>query len=81
MTDFPGGQAIAAGGSELLELPCDVVVPAALGGVITGDVARRMQCRWAGGRGGGQQARGGAGWGGAGGGDRGCLRRGSLLAV
>jgi glutamate dehydrogenase/leucine dehydrogenase len=48
MADFPGGQAIAPGGSDLLELPCDVVLPAALGGVITGDVARRMQCRWAG---------------------------------
>lgn len=44
--DFPGGQAVPPGSSQLLELPCDVLIPAALGGVITGPVAQRLNCRW-----------------------------------
>lgn len=30
---------------EFLKLPCDVLVPAALGHVINGDVARGLQCK------------------------------------
>ncbi|MER8170727.1 glutamate dehydrogenase, partial [Acinetobacter baumannii] len=30
---------------ELLEQPCDILIPAALGGVITKDNAERLQCK------------------------------------
>jgi glutamate dehydrogenase (NAD(P)+) len=40
---FPGGDPIDP--DELWELPCELFVPAALGGVITPDVARRLAAR------------------------------------
>lgn len=40
---FPGAEAIT--NAELLELPCDVLIPAALENQITGDNARRVQAR------------------------------------
>lgn len=40
---FAGGSPIA--GDALLTLPCDYLAPAALGGVITAEVAQRLQCR------------------------------------
>lgn len=40
---FPHGEAIS--NSEMLELPCDVLVPAALQNQITGENAGRLQCK------------------------------------
>jgi glutamate dehydrogenase (NAD(P)+) len=40
---FPGTDAV--GNEEILTLPCDVLVPAALGGVLTPDVARAVRAR------------------------------------
>jgi glutamate dehydrogenase (NAD(P)+) len=40
---FPGGQEIT--NRELLELPCDILVPAALQNQITGENAPRIQCK------------------------------------
>lgn len=34
LAEFPGGEAVPAAG--VLELPCDVLIPAAIGGVING---------------------------------------------
>lgn len=41
---FSGAEEV--GGDELLLLECDVLMPAALGGVITGDVASKVQCKY-----------------------------------
>ena len=43
LTDFAGGDAVTNG--QLLELPCTVLVPAALERVITQDNARKLRCR------------------------------------
>ena len=43
LTDFAGGDAVTNG--QLLELPCTVLVPAALERVITQDKARKLRCR------------------------------------
>jgi glutamate dehydrogenase (NAD(P)+) len=40
VADFPGGDPVA--GDALWDIDCDLVVPAALGGSITPDVARRL---------------------------------------
>jgi glutamate dehydrogenase (NAD(P)+) len=40
---FPGGEAIS--NAELLELPCDILIPAALQGQITADNAPRIGCK------------------------------------
>lgn len=40
---FPGGERVDP--AELLTMPCDVLVPAAIERVITGDNAGRLQCR------------------------------------
>jgi glutamate dehydrogenase (NAD(P)+) len=40
---FPGGESISP--DDLLTLKCDVLIPAALGRVITGQNASRLQCR------------------------------------
>jgi glutamate dehydrogenase (NAD(P)+) len=40
---FPGGDAIA--GDAIYALPCELFVPAALGGVITEEVAEKLGCR------------------------------------
>jgi glutamate dehydrogenase/leucine dehydrogenase len=40
---FPGGDAIA--GEAIYALPCELFVPAALGGVITEEVAEKLGCR------------------------------------
>ncbi|MEL6183148.1 MAG: glutamate dehydrogenase, partial [Myxococcota bacterium] len=40
---YPRAEAIS--NTELLTLDCDVLVPAALGGVIDADIARRLRCR------------------------------------
>jgi glutamate dehydrogenase (NAD(P)+) len=40
---FPGAEAVS--NADLLRLPCDVLMPAALGGVITEDVARELRAR------------------------------------
>jgi hypothetical protein len=44
LTDFEGGGPCFSG-PNFLTLPCDVLVPAALGGVITAPIAQRMQCK------------------------------------
>ena len=41
---FPGAEVID--GNDLLLLECDVLMPAALGGVITEDVAKKLQCKY-----------------------------------
>ena len=38
---FPGGDQVS--GDALWDVPCDLIIPAALGGVITADVARRLE--------------------------------------
>ncbi len=43
VADFPQGRRVES--REVLELPCDVLVPAALEGQITREVARRVQAR------------------------------------
>jgi glutamate dehydrogenase (NAD(P)+) len=43
MTDYDGGEAIDP--DDLLAVPCDVFIPAALGGMIHEGNADRMQCR------------------------------------
>ncbi|CAD7699451.1 unnamed protein product [Ostreobium quekettii] len=40
---FAGGQALAK--ESILQVPCSILVPAALGGVITPDVARSLDCK------------------------------------
>eukprot|EP00879_Flechtneria_rotunda_P014212 GHRR01014849.1.p1 GENE.GHRR01014849.1~~GHRR01014849.1.p1 ORF type:complete len:170 (+),score=47.31 GHRR01014849.1:1123-1632(+) len=42
--DFHGGTAISK--DELLYLPCDVLIPAAIGGVITEGNADKLQCKF-----------------------------------
>ena len=41
LSEFPGGTAMDA--SEILYTPCDVLIPAAIGGVITEENASRLQ--------------------------------------
>mmetsp|Transcript_3026 Transcript_3026/g.8249 ORF Transcript_3026/g.8249 Transcript_3026/m.8249 type:complete len:372 (-) Transcript_3026:776-1891(-) len=43
LTEFPDAERID--GKELLTMPCDVLVPAAMGGVITESNAHKLQCR------------------------------------
>ena len=43
ITEFPGSESITP--DELLEVPCDVFLPAALGGMIHEGNADRMQCK------------------------------------
>jgi glutamate dehydrogenase (NAD(P)+) len=43
LTDFAGGDAVT--NEQLLELPCTVLIPAALERVITQDNARKLRCR------------------------------------
>lgn len=43
ISDFQGGESIAGG--KIFEIPCDIVVPAALEDVITPEVARKMDCK------------------------------------
>jgi glutamate dehydrogenase (NAD(P)+) len=43
VSGFPGGKANPT--EELLETPCDILIPAALGGVIDAEVASRVQCQ------------------------------------
>ncbi|KAF5834407.1 glutamate dehydrogenase [Dunaliella salina] len=43
LAEFPEGAKAPA--NTLLETPCDVLIPAALGGVITAENAGRLQCR------------------------------------
>jgi len=50
LTDFEGGGPIFSG-PNFLTIPCDVLVPAALGGVITGRLAQKLQCKVGGARG------------------------------
>mmetsp|Transcript_21565 Transcript_21565/g.59934 ORF Transcript_21565/g.59934 Transcript_21565/m.59934 type:complete len:452 (+) Transcript_21565:314-1669(+) len=44
LSEFPGGTALDV--KELLYTPCDVLVPAAVGGVITEANASRLQCQF-----------------------------------
>jgi glutamate dehydrogenase (NAD(P)+) len=43
LTEFEGGEAISP--ADLISIPCDVFIPAALGGMIHEDNADDMQCR------------------------------------
>lgn len=43
LAEFPGAEPIP--GPELLSVPCDVLIPAALGGMIHGGNAERIDCR------------------------------------
>jgi glutamate dehydrogenase (NAD(P)+) len=43
VTNFPDGEAVS--NEELLELPCDILIPAAIEGVITGENADRVQAK------------------------------------
>ena len=43
LAGFGGGRVVD--GTELLTLPCDILVPAALGGVITADVAKEIRAK------------------------------------
>jgi glutamate dehydrogenase (NAD(P)+) len=43
VTGFPGAKAIDK--KDFWEIPCDILVPAALGGEITGDVAEKLKCK------------------------------------
>ncbi len=43
LPDYPGGESITA--EELLAVPCDVFIPAALGGMINKDNAHLLDCR------------------------------------
>lgn len=44
LKDFPGGMAVPTG-PAFLETPCDVLLPAALSGVITPENAQKLQCK------------------------------------
>jgi glutamate dehydrogenase (NAD(P)+) len=44
LTDFPGSRFIT--NEELLRLPVDILVPAALGGVITGEIAPEIRAKY-----------------------------------
>lgn len=44
LSEFAGGTAIPK--EDLLYLPCDVLVPAAIGGVIDKDNADKLQCKF-----------------------------------
>ncbi len=43
LEDFPGAECVS--NAEILELPCDVLIPAAIQNQITGENAGRLQCR------------------------------------
>jgi Glutamate dehydrogenase/leucine dehydrogenase len=43
LTEYPGAEAISP--DDLLEIPCDVFIPAALGGMIHAGNADRLRCR------------------------------------
>jgi glutamate dehydrogenase (NAD(P)+) len=43
LAGWDGGKKV--GGTEILTMPCDILVPAALGGVITAEVAREVQAK------------------------------------
>ncbi len=43
LVDFPGTECVS--NAEILELPCDVLIPAAIQNQITGENAGRLQCR------------------------------------
>ncbi|GAX80582.1 hypothetical protein CEUSTIGMA_g8019.t1 [Chlamydomonas eustigma] len=43
LAEFKGGQAIS-NDTSFLEMPCDILVPAAIAGTITGQIAERVQC-------------------------------------
>ena len=43
LDSYPGGEKVS--NRELLELPCDILVPAAIQNQITGENAGRIQCR------------------------------------
>lgn len=60
--DYDGGTPLPSD-ADFLTLPCDVLVPAALGGVINARTAPRLQCK-ARGRGRGARGRGRAAHGG-----------------
>lgn len=45
LSEFEGGGALMADPVSFLSLPCDVLIPAAIGGVITARTAARLQCR------------------------------------
>lgn len=44
LTDYEGGGPMLSG-PAFLALPCDVLIPAAVGGVINAGVAQRLQCK------------------------------------
>lgn len=44
LAEFPGGTSIPA--SDILKVPCDVLVPAAIGGVLTETTAKDVQCKY-----------------------------------
>jgi glutamate dehydrogenase (NAD(P)+) len=44
LTEFKGGQAMVP--EDVLAMPCDILVPAAIGGVITEDVARNVNTKY-----------------------------------
>lgn len=44
LNEFPGGSALPT--NEILLVPCDIMVPAAIGGVITEDNASSMDCKY-----------------------------------
>ena len=50
LLDFEGGAPLPSN-PNFLTLPCDVLIPAALGGVLTDKVAERVQCKVRGGGG------------------------------
>jgi glutamate dehydrogenase (NAD(P)+) len=45
LSEFQGGSALMPDPVSFLSLPCDVLIPAAIGGVITASTAARLQCR------------------------------------
>lgn len=44
LEDFPGGAALPK--TDILNVPCDVLVPAAIGGVLTEATAQRVDCKF-----------------------------------
>jgi glutamate dehydrogenase (NAD(P)+) len=45
LSEFEGGGALMADSMSFLSLPCDVLIPAAIGGVINARTAAKLQCR------------------------------------
>jgi glutamate dehydrogenase (NAD(P)+) len=45
LSDFEGGGALMADPVSFLSMPCDVLIPAAIGGVLTAGTAAKVQCR------------------------------------